>query len=866
MTLTCSTNHAKRVHPLVSVEIVGLDGTEPPKPADQVVVGPLDSANLVMLYWQDVRYAVRLLRKNAALSLLTVVVLGGGLGVSIFTFSFLYTAMLRPLPVSGGDRIVRVSQTSGTAAVGIDAADLTQIRGSITTLSDVGAFTSRDLVAGDAGTQRRVLGATAAEWNIFEATRTRPALGRAFTAADEERGAEPVVVLSYRTWQTSFGADTSLVGHTIPLNGIATRVIGVMPRGYAFPVAADAWVPFGADALAPPAPRMVAVDLYARLRDGISMEAAEAQLQALVERATRNRPVTPGGVVPSQDVATTPEPIRIRVETFPRAQMGEEGPLLFAVLNLLAALILLLACVNVVNLLLARANERWREMAVRLALGASRSRLVVQSLWESMLLTIAAGIVATGITAWALSSVNAWAQANIPGNLAFWWVWRLDRPALLAAGVFVTATIAVIGGVVAARATNVRISAVLQDSSVRGGGRRQSRLARVLVVTQVATVSVLMFFGVMAGIVANRVVHIDLGFDTRNLMTTRVVPPDRYESPTQRAAFYALVSDAMTEAAEIEGATFGASLADLQDARGRDKLELDGGASGNRIGTPRAFVRAVSGSLEPIGSGVLEGRSFDTRDSEAGTPTAIVSRAFASRYWPGSSPVGRQVRLVGLGETERRVVVGVARDVPLGNPLSRDRSPLAVYVPLAQSDARDAFLTFRHRGSRAAAIAALHRALATIDPSYVPSHVATFDEILETTALMARSVTKLFTLCFGFALLLAVSGTYALMAQSIGQRRREIGVRRALGATDRTIVTLLLSQGGRQLGIGAAIALPFLLAVGIGFSQFFPIATSLSVTAGVLVAGSIVGVVLAATYLPTRRALKVTPREALWNE
>ncbi|HEX6050234.1 MAG TPA: ABC transporter permease [Gemmatimonadaceae bacterium] len=819
-----------------------------------------------MLYWQDIRYAFRLLRKNAGLSLLTVGVLGGGLGVSIFTFSFLYTAMLRPLPVGGGDRIVRVSQTSGSATTGIDAVDLDEVRGSITTLTDVGAFTSRELVAGNAGTQRRVMDATAAEWNIFEATRTRPALGRTFTAADQERGAEPVVVLSYRTWQTSFGADSSLVGRTIALNDVATRVIGVMPAGYAFPVAADAWVPLGMDALTPPAPRTVAVDLYARLRDGVSMRAAETQLQALVERARRSRPVAPDSNASSQQVGMAPEPIRVRVETFPRAQMGEEGPLFFVVLNLLAALILLLACVNVVNLLLARANERGREMAVRLALGASRSRLVVQSLWESMMLTVAAGIVATGITAWALSGVNAWAQANMPGNLAFWWVWRLDRPALVAAGVFVTATIALIGGVVAARATNVRISAVLQDSSVRGGGRRQSRLGRALVVTQVATVSVLMFFGVMAGIVANRVVHIDLGFDTRNLMTTRVVPPEQLESRAQRVGFYASLGDALAQSGEIETAALGASLADLQDARGRDKLELDGGARSTRIGVPRAFVRAVFGPLEPFGSGVLEGRAFDTRDSEDGPPTAIVSRAFAARYWPGSSPVGREVHLVGVGETRRRVVVGVARDVLLGNPLSRDRSPLAVYVPLAQTDAPDASLTFRHRGTSAAAVAAVHRALATLDPSYVPSHVATFDEILEKTALIARSVTKLFTLCFGFALLLAVSGTYALMAQSIGQRTREIGVRRALGATDGTIVKLLLGQGGRQLGIGAAIALPFLLTVGIGFSKFFPIATSLSVAAGVLVTGSIVGVVLAATYLPARRALSVTPREALWTE
>ena len=820
-----------------------------------------------MFYWQDVRYALRLMRKSPVFTALTVVVLGGGLGVSIFTFSFLYTVMLRPLPVSGGDRIVRLTQSAGAANVGIDAFDLRRMRPTITTLTDLGAFTSRELVVGEGAESRRVIHATAAEWNIFQATRTSAALGRGFTPDDQARGAEPVIVLSHRAWQAAFGGDTALLGARITVNGGATRVIGVMPPGYGFPVAADAWVPLGAEALATEMPDRVIVDAYARLAPGASIDAARAELQVLAERARKSRPVVGPDQV-SSAASTTPAaaaaPTHVDVETFPRAQLGEEGPLMFAVLNLLAALILLLACVNVINLLLARANDRAREMAVRLALGASRARLVVQSLLESAILTIAGGALATAIAAWGLSLINGWAQANIPGNLAFWWVWRLDRPALLAAGAFVTLTLAVLGGVVSARATNVKINVVLQDSSARGG-RRHGRVARILVATQVATVSVLMFFGVMAGILASRVAHVDLGFDTRNLMSTGIVPPkERFPTREKRVTFYRSLQEAMMQTLELDGVTINASLASLNDASGADKLELDRGAANSA--SPRAFVQAVLGPLETLGSGVREGRAFDTRDTETGAGTAIVSRAFASRNWPRTSAIGRQVRLSGLGETASRTIVGVAADVPLGNPLSRDRSALAVYVPLAQTDAAGVSLVFRHRGNAAAAIATLHRAVAAIDPTYLPSHVATFDEILATTALMARSVAKLFTLCFGFALLLAVSGTYGLMARAIGQRTREIGVRRALGATDTNIVQLLLGQGGRQLGVGAVVALPLMLVVGIGFSRYFPIGAGLSVMTGVLVAGTIVGVVLAATYLPTRRVLRVPPREALWAE
>jgi hypothetical protein len=341
---------------------------------------------------------------------------------------------------------------------------------------------------------------------------------------------------------------------------------------------------------------------------------------------------------------------------------------------------------------------------------------------------------------------------------------------------------------------------------------------------------------------------------------------ERYDTRAKRAAFYQHVRDAVSQAPEVEVATFQTQLAELNAPDGSDKLELDRGAVASRGAAPRAFVRAALGPLESLGSGIRDGRAFDGRDSETGARTAIVSQAFATRYWPRTSPIGKEVRLAGLGEAAWRTVVGVAADVPLGNPLSRDRSPLAVYVPLAQRDVAGAQLVFRHRGNATAAIAAVHRALGAEDPAYLPPHVASYDEILDTTSLMARSVSKLFALCFGFALLLAVSGTYGLMAQAIGGRTREIGVRRALGATDAGIVRLLLTQGGRQLGVGAVVALPVLVVTGVGFSAFFPIATALAVTAGVAVAATIVGVVLAATYLPTRRALRVSPRQALWEQ
>jgi hypothetical protein len=373
-----------------------------------------------------------------------------------------------------------------------------------------------------------------------------------------------------------------------------------------------------------------------------------------------------------------------------------------------------------------------------------------------------------------------------------------------------------------------------------------------------------MFFGSMSAIVAYRVANVDLGYDTRNLLASAVdLSEDRYPTPESRGRFFQSLHDRLAERPELEGVVLRTSLAGITEDRGEVELG-DRPVEGVR---PRSHVLASLGPLSTLGSALREGRFFDSRDDESGERTVVVSEAFAARYWPGRSPLGARLRLTGLGETgEWRTVVGVAGDVLLGNPLSRERSAVAAYIPLRQTQSRGATVLFRHRGSAAAGQAAFHLTLSGLDPLLAPSPVSSFDELLAKTTLIARSVAALFGACFGFALLLAVSGAYGLMARAIGRQTREIGVRRALGATDRTILVMLLAQGGRQLGIGALVALPFTLLVGWGFSRYFPIALGLSVGTALLVSAAITGVVLAATWLPTRRAIAIEPRDALWRD
>ncbi len=332
-----------------------------------------------------------------------------------------------------------------------------------------------------------------------------------------------------------------------------------------------------------------------------------------------------------------------------------------------------------------------------------------------------------------------------------------------------------------------------------------------------------------------------------------------------RRAFYRRLLGDVGSSAAVEVPLLRASIASIADADGA--FELGDSRRSFDPASPRAYVQGVLGPLGTIGITLRSGRFFDGRDDERGAPVAIISRALAEQYWPGRSPIGQRIRLAtDSGRIASREVVGVASDILLGAPFAGNRSASAIYVPLAQTVAARPALLFRHRGDILAARAALNASLARIDARIAPPSVQTFEEILTKSALIATSVTKLFAICFGFALLMAVSGTYGLMARSIGQRTREIGVRRALGATDGIIARLLVGQGSRQLGVGVAVALPLLVGIGIGFSSFFPVGWLTAVSSGVLVSVSIVSVVLLATYIPARRALAVPLRDALWRD
>lgn len=811
-----------------------------------------------MVHLQDVRYALRLLARSPGFTLLTVLVLAGGLGLSTFTFSFLHTAMIRALPLSEGERIVRIDPVVQGRRQATDAADVAALRASLRTVRELGGYTTREVVVGRevvAGREgdRRVLDATVADPVLFTVARTPALFGRPLVAADAAHGAEPVIVLSYRTWEVAFGADPAILERPVAIDGVSTRVVGVMPAGFGFPVASEAWLPLPAEAMTATAPGLHALRLVGRLAPGTTHARAAAEATPVLQHA-----------IAARDSSVRAGTVAAAVESFPAVQFGEERALVFTVLNLLAALILLLALVNVTNLLLARADERLRETAVRLALGASTGRLVMQGMWESVLLCLAGGVLGTAGAAWGLAAITRWTRAHLEGNLAFWWVWRMDHVTLLGAGAFVTVAIAVLGGAVALRATRIDVREVMQDGSARAGARRVGRLSRALVTLQVTTVTVLMFVGVLAGVMARRVVTLDAGFATARLLQGGVVPPPaRYATDAERAAVFREVHARLAEHPAFDGVILRHTLAEQRTAAGRFALRRAGPAGP----APGAHVVAALGDLGTIGVTVVEGRALEAGDDATRAPVALVSRALAARHWPGRSPVGEQLRLTGMGDAAPWVtIVGVASDIPYGDPLSRERTADAIYLPLLQSGAGHTGVIVRWRASEVAGRQALLQAFGAVDPLLMPDTLQPFDEVLRKMGLITTSVSRLFAACFAFALLLALAGTFGLMSRAVGLRTREIGVRRALGATDASVTRLLLRQGGGQLGVGALLAAPVMLATAMAFMHFFPVSGWIALAAGVLVPAAIVALLLGATWVPTRGVLRVTPRDALWRE
>jgi predicted permease len=794
----------------------------------------------------DLKYAVRLVTKGPWFTLLTVLALAGGLAISIYTFAIVNTMIYKDLPLADGHSIVRIMGERDGQAFRLNAYELAAMRRNTDSLNEIGVHRTGRSLFGDQESSRSVR-STQAEWNVFEFTRTPPLTGRGFVRDDNQDGAERVAVISYGIWQSVFFGDSSTVGRVTRIDGQATRIVGIMPEGYRFPVNTDVWVPLSNSDIDPVSYSQASLDAYARLRPGVAAESAATELNGLLQGIQRQRP--------DADDESFDEAV---VLTFQKAQWGEWGPRVFAVVNALALFILVLACVNVGNLLLARTNERIKEIAVRAALGAGRARLIVQMTLQNVMICVVGGLLALLLAARALEATDEFLASLIGSDLPFWWNWGLDRGTVVAAGLFLVLTIIMVSVLPVCTVSNVSPNAVLKDGAQVAGARSVGRISRVLVTMQVALISAVMLSGGTAAVIAYRMAHFDWGIDPTGLfMTQGVLPGVAYDTPEQQLLFYERLLTELRDDGQIEAALITQQLGETEFAVEGDEYYTPGDY-------PRAMLAVTLETRSPVATTLLEGRSFDSRDSAGGSRTAIVSESLARTYWPGEPPLGKRIDVMGRDTgAGDRIVVGVVRD-PVSAPLAADDGSLAIYAPLPQLIVPTAAtVMIRHRGTEAQARNAMYKALESAAAAMPVGRVNRYEAELEAQTLFARTLTNLFIGCGVFAILLAMTGIYGLSSNAVVQRTHEIGLRRALGASNGNIIGLFLARGSRQLAVGFSISALMSIVLLLLISQLARVAVPLLTFMGIIVVLVVSGLVLISIYVSVWHAIRHEPSAAL---
>jgi putative ABC transport system permease protein len=806
---------------------------------------------------QDLRHAARTLLRSPGFTLVAVLTLALGIGANTALFSVIDAALLRPFPYPEPDRLVRVHSTSHGEEWTASPADFFDWQRMTRSFTGLAAMNGTAMALSGEGPAEHLQGLSVTH-GFFSVLGVAPALGRTFAEAAETPGRDHEVVLGDALWRTHFGANPEVVGRTIRLDGLPYLVVGVMPRGFAFPAGASLWTPL---ALAPDVRAMRGghyLGVVGRLRAGVTVQAASRDMRAVSARI--------GADNPSVNIGWSAE-----VQSLRDATVGDVRPALLVLLGAVG-FVLLIACVNVANLLLSRGTGRAREHAVRAALGASATRLARGVLAESLWLGGAGAGLGLGLAAWGTAAVVSLAPRDIPGLAGA----RVDLPVLgFAAGLGLLTSV-LFGILPAWRATHVwSLARALREGGAALGGRHGRRSRQGLVVAEVALAVVLV---VGAGLLLRsflRLRGVDPGFDPRGVATFDVSLPDAY-SPAQARQFFAALLDRVRALPGVRstGAIFGLPLTafdysiSLHEVDGHvlSPQEEESGFS------PQ--LRVVSpGFFRTLGIPLLEGRLFTDADREGSAYVAIVSASAARRIFGSVDPIGHSFSLGThlFGPSYPRVggvVVGVVQDVR-DLSLAQEGRPL-VYFVHDQFPAAPMSVVMRTDGDPAALINPARAALAAVDPAIPMYHVSTMGEWISGSMARRRFFASLIAVFAALALGLAGVGVYGVLAQTVGERTREIGLRVALGAAPWEVTALVVRQGlaPAVVGIGGGLAFALLLTHVLSrvlAPMLFKVAPS-DLATYALVTGFIFAVALLAAWVPARRAARVDPVVALKSE
>ena len=818
------------------------------------------------MFWDhlrnDVRYALRLMVKDARLTAIVVVTLALGIAANSIIFSAVCAVLLRPLPYRQPDRLVQVWD-SGPRAGGesdwVSFPDFRDWRAANRVFEGMAAWRFATLTVSGSGEPEAMLGLEVTD-RLFAVLGVKPALGRTFLPGEDRPGRETVAVISHGLWQRRFGGDAGLIGRRVHIEGKPYTIIGVMPSEFRFPgslpgdnyvMPIDLWIPMrtGPDLEDRGSHNFWVV---ARLRDGVTLAEAQANMNTVAANLARQYPNT------NKDMGAT-------VMRFQDHLTSDVAPVL-GILLAAVGLVLLLVCANVAGLLLSRAQSRARELAIRASLGAARGRLIRQVLTESLLLAglgAAAGLIAARFGA---SLLVKFGPANIP---------RLSEAAIDGQVALFTAAVALVAGLLcgaapALLAAGSDVHRSLKEAGVRVTASRGGLMARSVLVAVEMALAVVLLTG--AGLLIRsflHVIHVDPGFRAANVLSVIIgLPGSRYSDAAKQTNFFEELVRRLRATPGIEDAAVSDSVPlsginDQGDFRIEGRPEPKPGEDGPQANRPRVS----SEYFRTMGIPLLRGRVFNERDGAGSAKVAVVSDLAARMYWPGEDPIGKRVCAdwTANGKPIWREIVGVAGSTRHFGLEARPKAE--IYIPYTQAPQPFMVLVVRAKpGELSSAASAMQREIAGLDPELAGIGLRSMDEFIATAESRRRFQVLLMGWFAGLAAVLAAIGIYGVMVNAVVRRTREIGVRLALGAAPRDAVAMIVSKGMLLAGIGiaagfvaSAALMQFMRGLLFGVSPFD--AATFAAVAALLAAIAAISV-----WLPARAAARVDPVVALREE
>ncbi len=813
---------------------------------------------------QDLRYGVRMLLKRPGFTAIAILTLALGIGANTAIFSVVNAVLLRPLPYTEPERLVAIWETNKKNPAGkgsVSYPNFFDWRTQNKSFERMAAYYTNSVTLTGVATPVNLRCAIVSA-ELFALLGARPEQGRLFVPEeDKPNSTGRAIIVSHGLWQRQFSADSNMVGKTLTLNGKLFNVVGIMPAGFQYPIEAEPvelWVASGVDG-EKDKPEDKAnneqrgahfLQVVGRLKPGVKTEQAQAELDVIAANLEKEYP----------DTNTRSG---VKVISYHDDLVSDYSSALWIILGAVGC-VLLIACVNVANLLLARATARYKEIAVRSALGANRGRIIRQLLTESLMLSLVGGCLGLLLAWWGTEMLIKMIPEDVPRLAEI----NLDRW-VFGFTVLVSALTGIIFGLAPAlQASKVELTEAMKEggrASGSGGGR--SRMRNALVVAEIAVAIVVL---VSAGLLLKsfrKLQQVDLGYDTKNVLTASVEISDtQYPKPENAAAFYKGLMEKVKALPGVESASAimplplsGDSFSITFEVEGRNipKGEL-----------PNAHFRVVSDNYFPtMKIPLLTGRDFTSSDNATSQPVVIVNEAFAQKHFPGESPMGKHLKPgISLGgEKKWYEIVGIVKSVKHRQSLGRDYEP-EYYFPHSQLSFGGMNLVVRTKNDPRVLVGALQNEVSSLDKNVPLYRPKTLEQYLGVAVSQPKFNALLLTLFAGLALLLTAIGLYGVMAYSVVQRTQEIGVRIALGAQTGDVLKMVLRQGlmltaiGLVIGLGAAFVLTRLMSAMLyGVTATDPMTFA-------AISLLLVGVTLLACYLPARRATKIDPMIALRYE